>query len=249
MLEPDRLDVVATLELPEPSIARLSASGDDVYVVGDSSLLRVAWDGQRLALDRDFKARYRTMEGQTYGWDCVIAGGSAWLLDDGDGAEAYSGTLRGHGVSTAPLHLVRVDLVSGAVTLAEICGRPGGLVANPPVVDVSRSIAVGYDTGNGVLCAFDLAADGSMSTRWTRDQDHGGHLVLFADTGELVTGDHDAARGAEQVVVLDIETGDEKARADTGSPVQSVLFPSPGFERDLYFCTFTTVSRVRIVPD
>ena len=51
---------------------------------------------------------------------------------------------------------------------------------------------------------------------------------------------------ADQVVVLDIETGEERARADTGSPVQSVLFPAPGFGRDLYLCTFTTLSRVEV---
>jgi len=44
--------------------------------------------------------------------------------------------------------------------------------------------------------------------------------------------------------VIDIETGHELARADTGSPIQSVLFLAPGFERDLYYCSFTTVARI-----
>ena len=243
VLEPDDLDMVASLELPEPSIARLSADGNDIYAVGDTSLLRIAWDGRHLALDDGFIARYRTLEGQSYGWDCVIAAGSAWFLDNGDGSERYSGTLRGHGLSTAPLHLVRVDLVTGEVAMAEICGRPGGLVANPPVVDERRGIAVGYDSGNGVLAAFGID---DLDVRWTRDQNHASHLVLFGATGELVTNDHDATRGTDQVVVLDIETGRELARADTGSPVQSVLFPAPGFDRDVYLCSFTTVSRVTV---
>ena len=119
-------------------------------------------------------------------------------------------------------------------------------MANPPVIDVERSIAVGYDSGNGVMRAFDIATDGSLSPRWQRHQEHGGHLLLYPDTGELVTGDYDQGRLADQVVVLDIETGDEVARADTGSPVQSVLFPSAGFGRELYLCTFTTVSRVSV---
>ena len=51
------------------------------------------------------------------------------------------------------------------------------------------------------------------------------------------------------MVVLDIATGDELARADTGSPVQSVLFPAAGFSRDLYLCTFTTISRVAVRSD
>ncbi|MCU1454132.1 MAG: hypothetical protein JWN46_2278 [Acidimicrobiales bacterium] len=238
VLEPERLEIVDRLVLPEPSIARLSADGDDVYVVGDTSLLRVRWTGSALDLDESFSTRYRTMDGQTFGWDCVIAAGSAWFLDDGDGSEHYSGTLRGHGLSTAPLHLVRVDLARAELTTVEICGRPGGLVANPPVVDEARGIVVGYDSGNGVLAAFDVH---TLAPVWTRDQDHASHLLLYAATGELVTGDH------ADVVVLDIATGRELARADTGSDMQSVLFPTPGSARDFYVCSFLAVTRVEVV--
>jgi hypothetical protein len=237
VLDPESLAIVAGLVLPEPSIARLSADGDDVYVVGDTSLLRARWDGSALVLDDAFAAPYRTMEGQTFGWDCVIANGCAWFLDDGDGSEGFLGTLRGIGVSTAPLHLVRVDLATAKVSMVEICGRPGGLVANPPIVDDRRGIAVGYDSGNGVIAAFDSA---TLEPRWRRDQDHASHLLLYAETGELVTGD-----GAD-VVILDIATGDELARADTGSGMQSVLFPQPGWHRDFYVCTLFTVSRVAV---
>jgi outer membrane protein assembly factor BamB len=223
--------------LPEPSIARLSADDDDVYVVGDTSLLRVRWDGHRLALDDGFTARYRTMDGQTYGWDCVVAAGAAWFLDDGDGSERYTGTLRGNGVSTAPLHLVRVDLATGEVSMAEVCGLPGGLVANPPVVDERRGIVLAYDSGNGVVTGIDLR---TLEPRWRREQDHASHLLLYEGTGEVVTGD------GTDVVVLDIATGDELARADSGGGVQSVLFPTPGFERDLYVCSLLAVSRVTV---
>src|SRR5690606_3929847 len=182
------------------SIARLSADRDAVLVVGDTHLFRVGWDGGRLSLDDGFTARYRTLDGQTYGWDCVLAAGAAWFLDDGEGSDGYDGTLRGHGVSTAPLHLVRVDLGTGEVRLAEVCGHPGGLIANPPVVDEIRRVVVGYDSGNGVLTGFDLD---TLAVRWRVDQDHGGHLLLYEDSGELVTGDH------ADVVVRDIVTGTE----------------------------------------
>jgi hypothetical protein len=248
VLEPEGLEIVGRLTLPERSIARLSADGNDIYVVGDATLFRVRWDGARLALDDRFQARYRTVDGQTYGWDAVIDGGAAWFLDNGAGSERYAGTFRGQGISTAPLHLVRVDLEAGAVTLAEICGRPGGIVANPPVVDPVRRIAVGYDSGNGVMTAFSFTDDGALEPRWTRPQDHACHMIRFPDTGELVTSDYDRDRMADQVVILDIETGAELARADTGSPIQSVVFPCAGFDRDIYLCSFTTLTRVRVRP-
>jgi hypothetical protein len=248
VLEPEALEIVARLVLPERSIARLSADGDDVYVVGDHRLFRVHWDGTDLTLDASFDARYRTLDGQTYGWDAVLDAGAAWFLDNGDGSERYAGTFRGQGISSAPLHLLRVDLTTGVVRLTEICGLPGGVIANPPAIDPERRIAVGYDSGNGVLAGFAFDEDdGTLEPRWTRHQDHAGHPLRYPDTGELVTGDYDSTRMMDQVVVLDLESGAELARADTASPVQSVLFPSPGFGRDLYYCSFTTLARVSVV--
>lgn len=238
VLDPIDLAIVDRLELPEPSIARLSADGDAVYVVGDTSLLRARWDGRRLTADDGFRSRYRTMAGQGYGWDCTIAAGAAWFLDDGEGTERYSGTLRGHGVATAPLHLVRVDLGDGTVELAEVCGLAGGLVANPPLVDERRGVAVGFDSGNGVIAGFDVD---TLAVRWRRRQDHGSHLLLHAGSGELLTGD-----GAD-AVVLDVATGEELARADTGLGVQSVLFPAPG-AGCAYVVAFTGIARLAAAP-
>jgi hypothetical protein len=247
VLEPDRLQIVDRCTLAEPSIARLSADGDHVYAVGDTSLLRARWDGH-LRSDDAFRVPYRTQQGQSYGWDCVLAAGAAWFLDNGEGSERYDGSLHGHGVAQAPLHLIRIGLGTAALSMAAISDLPGGLIANPPVVDTERSIAVGYDSGNGILRAFDVTAEGVLSPRWQRQQEHGGHLLLSPDRGQLVTGDYDRQRGADQVVVLAVEDGSELARADTGSPVQSVLFPAGGFDHDVYLCSFTTVSRVSVRP-
>ncbi len=161
-LEPDGLTVIDRLELPEPSIARLSSDGTHVYVVGDTSLLRVGWDGG-FRPEPDFRATYLTAEGQTYGWDCVLALGAAWFLDDGDGSTNFDGSFRGKGISTSPLQLLRVDLADGSVSAAAVCGAAGGLITNPPIVDEARRIAVGYDSGNGVMAAFDIAADGGLA--------------------------------------------------------------------------------------
>jgi hypothetical protein len=244
VLDPVDLAIVDRLVVPEPSIARLSADGDDIYVVGDTSLLRVRWDGTSLALDDAFTATYRTLEGQTYGWDAVIAAGAAWFLDDGEGTDRYNGAFTGRGISTSPLHIVRVDLVTSAVTLTEVCGRSGGIIANPPLVDEDRRIVVGFDSGNGVLAAFDLMVDGSLATRWSHEQDHASHLLLFPHTGELVSAHHDGERMAEQVVVRDISTGAELASADTGGPLQSVVFPAAGWDGDAYLTSFSTLTRI-----
>ena len=64
--------------------------------------------------------------------------------------------------------------------------------------------------------------------RWRRDQDHASHLLLYADTGELVTGRRTPTSSSSTS-----RPAHELARADTGSGIQSVLFPAPGFDTRL----------------
>ena len=72
VFDPQDLRIVARLELAEPSIARLSADGNDIYVVGDYSLIRVFWRNETLIVDTTFNARYRTLVGQTFGLALLI---------------------------------------------------------------------------------------------------------------------------------------------------------------------------------
>src|SRR5262249_10457995 len=69
-----------------------------------------------------------------------------------------------------------------------------------------------------------------------------GHMVYFPSTGQVVTADHSRLQG-DALVVLDVVTGEELARARTGSPFQTVLFPAPGWNRDVYYVSFSTVAR------
>jgi len=55
------------------------------------------------------------------------------------------------------------------------------------------------------------------------------------------------ATGRDQLVVLDLDTGAEKARVDVPSPSQAFLFPAPGFARDVYYQSLTTIARVAVV--
>ena len=40
--------------------------------------------------------------------------------------------------------------------------------------------------------------------------------------------------------------GEEKARVDVPSPSQGFLFPAPGFGRDVYYQSLTTIARVAV---
>lgn len=256
VVEPDGLSIVATCELPEGSIARLSAMVDDdgtttVVVVGDTSVFEVRWLPSTSSLElQDTSHRYRTVTGQTFGWDAVVADGSAWLLDNGEGTNNFGPSFAGKTSSTAPLHLIRVPLGIGATApvMAEVCELPGGIVANPPVVDTTRRMVVAYDSGHGVMAGFGYTDDATkpLSLVWRHDQHHAGHMILDESAGVVMTYDYDHDRGMDQAVGIAVTDGAELWRTDTLSPLQSVIFPAPGWHNDVYITTFSTLSRVEL---
>ena len=54
------------------------------------------------------------------------------------------------------------------------------------------------------------------------------------------------ASGHDELVVLDLDTGADKARVAVPSPSQGFLFPAPGFGRDVYYQSLTTIARVAV---
>ncbi len=244
ILEPDGLAFVESrVEIPEGSIARISKDITDgrehVYVAGDHTIFRFTYRERTLTLDEGWSYRYRTSPGQSFGWDPVIADGFAWFMDNGDAG--FQRSLRGCGKAPDPLHLHRVSLTDASdhASFAPF-DLPHGTIVNPPLIDASRRIAVAYDSGNGRIGAFRY--DRGFERLWEREMGASNHFLLYPDTGEIVVNDFDG--DVEHVAVLDIETGEELARARTGSPIASVVFQSPGWERDVYSCAFPGITRV-----
>ena len=250
VLEPERLEPVGPeVEIPEGSIARISAdrgdAGEFVYVVGDHTIVRFRYGRGALERDESWSFRYRTAPAgeQSYGWDAVIADGRAWFMDNGE--NDFQRTFRDRGTATGPLHVVRVPLDDDAAAQVYTpFGLPRGTIVNPPAIDPSRKIAIAYDSGNARIAAFSYAG-GGFERLWEHLFGASNHFLLYQDTGELVVNDFDGA--TEHVVVLDVASGAEFGRVATGSPVQSAVFQSPGWSRDVYTCTFTTLSRTFVV--
>ena len=245
VLRPDPLSFAcADIECPEPAIARLSAVGNTVYVVGVRSIFRFDWDEATRTLVRDESWRfdYATGTAQTYGWDVVLGLGNAWFMDNGK--HRYQRSMIGRGVSQTPNRLIRVDLADcHDVETVEVSGTAGGTITNPPLVDEARRIVVGYDSANRVLRAW--VFDGVLKPLWRKDGiGAASHMICLPDTGEIVT--NDFGRGGEHVVVLDIENGEEKGRARIGGLTQGVVFPSPGWSRDIYWSAMSRFGRVHV---
>jgi len=280
VLDPESLEsLVPELELPEPSIARLSSDGKSVVAVGTETVFRLLFDrdAARLEIDETWKPRYGPAPGRTYGWDPVITDEHVFWMDQGRNSTDWS--MLGTGEARAPVRLwwARID-DSQALRSVEISGLPFGTESNPPAWDPVNQTVVAYDAGNAVLRAWRMDGD-ELEPLWRRDRfAHAGHLVIHPDTRELVAqdwkgraalrrptfrkltrpalrrmGHSPAARrlsrplGVDQLVVLDLDSGADKARVTVPSASQAFLFPAPGFERDFYYQSMTTIARVAVV--
>jgi hypothetical protein len=237
--------VCGDIDCPEPSIARLSASGNTVYVVGVRSIFRYHWDeaAQSLVRDVGWHHDYIGNSQQTYGWDVVLDGQNAWFMDNG--LHRYLHRMVKAGVSRTANRLIRVSLRDAADHQAvPVSGLAGGSITNPPLVDVQRRIVVGYDSANCVLQAWRFDAYGGELQALWRKTGFGcaSHMILYPDSGELVINDYQ--RHGEELVLLAIESGFELGRVRSGGLMQGVVFPSPGWGRDFYWSSMGRLARV-----
>ena len=246
VLDPDTLEpVCADIECPEPSIARLSSSGNTLYVVGVRTIMRYQWDDvtQSLRRDPDWYCDYIGDTSQTYGWDVVLEGGHAWFMDNGK--HRYLTSMIGAGVNPTANRLIRVALDdSSNRQILPISGLPCGSVTNPPLYDRQRQIVAAYDSANRYLRAWRFdTQDLTLTPLWEKSAfGCASHMISYPDTGELVVNDY--RKRGEEVVVLNIESGAELARVRSGGLSQGVVFPSSGWKRDFYWSSMGRLARV-----
>lgn len=248
VIDPDTLlPLGADVACPEPSVARLSASGNTVYVVGVRSIFRYHWhEGQQaLVMDPLWRFDYVGKSSQSYGWDVVLDGHNAWFMDNG--AHRYRIRMVGAGISPMANRLIRVSLTDSSDNESvDVCALAGGSITNPPLVALKAGVVLGYDSANRVLQAWRLSPSSpALRPLWRKSPFAcASHMVLYPDTGEVVVNDY--RRFGEEVVVLDIVTGQEKGRVRCGGMMQGVVFPSPGWGRDVYWSSMGRLARIYV---
>ena len=270
------LPVTRPLVLPEPSIARLASDGTHAIAVGTTRVFRLTLDREagRLVLDGDWRPRYGPDPDRSYGWDPVLSDEHVFWMDNG--RNATDATMLGSGSSPAPVRLWWARHDDDATRSVEISGLPYGTESNPPGWDPVGRVVVAYDAGNAVVRAWRMRGDELEPLWRRDGFAHAGHLILYPDTRELVVQDWQGrplpapvrravrpalgvlarvpaarraaarAAGGDRLVVLDLDSGQEKASCVIPSATQAFLFPAPGFERDVYYQSLTTVARVRV---
>lgn len=268
VVDPQDLKVLSTLELPEASMGRIAADiGEDetfCYLPGTEYLYRLRYSGGTLSLDEDWQPYYRDEEdGQGLAWDLTIADGNVWLHDNGDtpvvraihamhpvGSGLAQAPSAKDGASFGPQGVMRFAIEDDCDrdALAPIPHNHGWVIAPPLYLPVDR-ILVTFDTGNGVVLALQWKGDGLYDKLWSKPLFNWMQPMVFPDTGELVVNDFGRSTfepGNDAVVVLDLATGEEKGRVATGAPLPNGMFFTPGWERDLYYCTAGVISRIAV---
>jgi len=264
-LDPDDLGLVADpITLPEGSMGRIAADhdsdGDTVYVPGTEHLWRIRVDDDGMRVDGTWSPRYRTADGDHgLAWDSCLSDGAAWLMDCGD-IEAVRLIHTAEPNGRWPDHpgrqlswrnptpwsgaqrLLRAALDDPErLDVIEPFGTPGGGIIAPPVHVPEHQVAVAWDSVNGGLAGVDTS-DG-LDVRWHLDVRPTMQPVVFPDSAEMVINDF-TRDGTDDLVVVDVRTGDLLDRVDTGSRVANGMFLTAGGNRDIFYCTTLCVARV-----
>lgn len=263
-LDPNTLEVLGEpLVLPEGSMGRIAADetsgGDAVYVPGTEHLWRLTATASGIEID-DWRPRYRQANDDWgLAWDSCISGDSVWVMDCGDlesvrlihttepngrypEPPGRNMSWRRPAPWTGAQRLLRVNIDDPSlVESVEPFGTPGGGIIAPPVHVPEFDMAIAWDSVNGGLAG--VTTSDELEVAWHLDARPSMQPVVFPESGELVINDF-TADGSDDVIVVDIATGQLLDRVATGSRIANGMFLTPGRNRDIYYCTTTVFSRI-----
>lgn len=238
--------------------------------------LRLDRDAGRIVVDERWRPRYGPAPGRGYGWDPVIADEHVFWMDNGrnhvdhtmlgsgespdpvrlwwarlDDGATRSVEITGlpHGTESNPPAwdpdgriVVAYDSGNGGIRAWRLAGDELEPLWRRDDIAHACHLIVYPDTRE--LLAGDWCDFRPFRARGAR--------AVMRRLGPVLARSPRVARATlplnrDQLVVLDLDTGAEKARVDVPSPGQGFLFPAPGFGRDVYYQSVTTIARVAVV--
>jgi hypothetical protein len=237
--------------------------------------LRLDRGAGRLVIDESWRPRYGPEPERSFGWDPVITDEHVFWMDNGRNHVDHTMLGSGEQSSPLRLWWARLDdgrtdsvEISGIPHGTESnppAWDPEGrtVVAYDAGNAVVRAWRVSGDGLEPRWRCDELAHAGHLivypDTRelvvgdWRGPKLLRNRLVRSAARRvlPLFAGSSAARRAAlrtarDSLVVLDLDTGAEKARVEVPSPMQGFLFPAPGFGRDVYYQSLTTIARVAV---
>jgi len=261
-LDPNTLELLhEPLALPEGSMGRIASDlnddGEFIYIPGIERIWRIKVLPDALELDEDWQPQYRNGN-QSHGlaWDGCISEDSLWVMDNGDiesvrsiygvnpnGRVAENTHLSWR--SPAPWkgrqRLIKFDLISGDKIAIEPFDKEGGGIIAPPVNVPEYEMCIAWDSINGGMAGISTT-DRKLAVSWQLDMRPTMQPVVFPESGELVINNFE--NGEDELIVVDIATGELLSRAKVNARLANGMFLTPGFNRDIFYCTTGTFSKV-----
>ena len=261
-LDPNTLELLhEPFALPEGSMGRIASDlnddGEFIYIPGIERIWRIKVLPDALELDEDWQPQYRNAyQSQGLAWDGCISEGSLWVMDNGDiesvrsiygvnpnGRVAENTHLSWR--SPAPWkgrqRLIKFDLISGDKIAIEPFDKEGGGIIAPPVNVPEYEMCIAWDSINGGLAGISTT-DRKLAVSWQLDMRPTMQPVVFPESGELVINNFE--NGEDELIVVDIATGELLSRAKVNARLANGMFLTPGFNRDIFYCTTGTFSKV-----
>jgi hypothetical protein len=121
-------------------------------------------------------------------------------------------------------------------------GNAGGGIIAPPVHIPELNRAVCWDSLQGGLAGVDTSG-GRLSVAWTQPVRPSMQRVVFPESGELVNYDFTES-GSDDLVVVDLESGELLDRVQTGSRIANGMFLSPDSDSDGFYCSTLGIAQV-----
>ena len=260
VLEPDKLEEVDRFEFPANSVGRIcidaTPEGEFVYATSDTNVYRLRYAQGKLELDDAWSGSYDLPgEDQSFAWDTSVGDDSVWFMDMGGAVGAYAlltprpiGSMPPalHEIAIGPQHVFRMstDDANDRDALTPF-GLPDSGIVAPPLYDQESHVLVAYDSNNGKLGGWRYGAPGELTQLWAKDVRNLQQPMLFAETRELIV--NDIKEDGDYVVVLDLETGEERGRVHSGAAQSAGMFFCPGWDRDVYYVTlFGQIARIYV---
>ncbi len=239
--------------------------------------LRLDRSAGRLELEQDWTPSYGPAPGRSFGWDPVIAGEHVFWMDQGRNrvdrtmlgsgtepdpvrlwwARLDDGAVRSTEISGLPYGtesnppgwdpegraVIAYDSGNGGIRAWRVAGDELEPLWRRDDVAHAGHLIVYPDTRE--LVVGDWRDSGMLRRRGVRP--------VMRAAGPLLSRSALARRaslrtGIDQMVVLDLDTGAERGRVEVPSPSQGFLFPAPGFGRDVYYQSLTTIARIEVAP-
>ena len=261
-LDPNTLETLdAPLSLPEGSMGRiasdLSSDGEFIFVPGIEKIWKIRVSEEGLEVEDDWAPRYRELNGnQGLAWDGCISDDYIWIMDNGDidsvrsiygvhpngrFKEYQSLSWRSPTPWQGKQRLIRISLATGELNFIEPFAKDGGGIIAPPVNIPELNMCVAWDSINGGIAGISYSEE-ELEVSWKVDLRATMQPVVFPESRELVINHYE--KGRDQIVVLDILSGEILSQVDVNSSLANGMFLTPGNNRDIFYCSTGAFSRI-----